>query len=566
MCSTAENRAADKRAEEKTGKNGTGKDRTAQGKVYLVGGGPGDPGLFTLRGRELLEKADVVVYDKLVGQGVMALIPRDTELITVGKVAGHHPIPQHEINRILLREAQKGRQVVRLKGGDPFVFGRGGEELELLVEHGVPFEIVPGVTSAVSVPAYNGIPVTHRDFCSSFHIITGHTKKSDEADIDYEALVRVGGTFIFLMGVTAMKKICAGLLAAGMEPDMPAAVLERGTTAHQRRVVSDVAHLTEDAAAAGISTPAIIVVGRVCALAEQFHWAEDRPLGGLKIAVTRPKDRNSALAGKLSDLGAEVVVLPTIETEALTDDRGLEQALTQISDYDWIAFTSPAGVKVFYDKMKQMQMDVRRLWGLKFAVIGEGTRKAVEEKGILTDLMPEVYSGKALGQALAERLKEEQAAGRRARLLIPRSKIGTEDVIAPLKEAAIEFTDLPVYDTIYLPGGGFAFCDETVDYVAFTSASTVRGFVKMNENADLTKVKALCIGEQTAAQAGAYGMQVLVSEKATMDSMVDRLLLERRSARANADLLDPLDRLDALEQAAQQTYTGRPGDAAGGAQ
>lgn len=503
-----------------------------QGKVYLVGGGPGDAGLFTLRGRELLEKADVIVYDKLVGQGVMALVPMGTELISVGKEAGLHPVPQHEINGILLREAQAGKQVVRLKGGDPFVFGRGGEELELLVEHGIPFEIVPGITSAVSVPAYNGIPVTHRDFCSSFHIITGHTKKSDEADMDYEALVRVGGTFIFLMGVGSMGKICAGLMAAGMRSDMPAAVLEQGTTAHQRRVVSDVAHLTEDAGAAKIKTPAIIVVGEVCTLADQFHWAEDRPLGGLKIAVTRPRDRNSALADKLTHLGAEAVVLPTIETEALVDDRGLLEALSHISDYNWIAFTSPAGVKVFYDEMKKQRMDIRSLSGIQFAAIGEGTKKAIEEKGIFVELMPEIYSGMALGELLAARLLADGEAGLPSRLLLPRAKIGTEEVIAPLVRAGVEFCDLPVYDTIYLPESQFARYDESVDYAAFTSASTVRGFIKMNREADFTKVKAICIGEQTAAQARAFGMETFVSEKATMDSMVECLLAIREEKRA----------------------------------
>lgn len=515
--------------------NRTEENKGRRGKVYLVGGGPGDAGLFTLRGRELLEQADVVVYDKLVGQGVMALIPAGKELITVGKVAGHHPIPQHEINAILLREAQAGKQVVRLKGGDPFVFGRGGEELELLVENGIPFEIVPGVTSAVSVPAYNGIPVTHRDFCSSFHIITGHTKKSDEAEIDYEALVRVGGTFIFLMGVSAMPKICRGLVAAGMRPDMPAAVLEKGTTAHQRRVVSDLEHLTEDAKAAKIQTPAIIMVGEVCALADQFHWAEDRPLGGMKIAVTRPKDRSSALAGKLTNLGAEVVVLPTIETEALADESGLEEALSRILEYDWIAFTSPAGVKVFYDELKRLRMDIRSLCGLRFAAIGEGTKKAIEEKGILVELMPEVYSGKALGEALAERLKAEREEGRGVKLLLPRSKIGTEDVIAPLNAAGIPVCDLPVYDTVCLPGSDYAFYDESVDYVAFTSASTVRGFVRMNEGADFTKVKAVCIGEQTAAEAKACGMQITISEKATMESMTDCLLAIKAASRAKEE-------------------------------
>lgn len=500
------------------------------GKVWLVGAGPSDAGLFTLKGKVLLEQADVVVYDKLVGQGVMALVPQKTERINVGKVAGNHPIPQDKINKILLEEAQKGKKVVRLKGGDPFVFGRGGEELELLCEHGIPFEIVPGVTSAISVPAYNGIPVTHRDFCSSLHIITGHTKKAAEADIDYEALVKFGGTMVFLMGVTSMERICQGLLDAGMDSAMPAAVLERGTTAHQRKVVSDISHLTEEAKKADIQTPAIIIVGQVCQLADQFHWAEDRLLGGMKIAVTRPKDRSSVLAEKLAFLGAEVVMLPTIETEPIEDNKALYEIMDRIQEFGWIAFTSPAGVKVFYDVMLEKRIDIRRLGDVKFAAIGEGTKKAIEEHGILVDLMPETYSGEALGRLLARELTLAMMKGKNCRLLLPRAKIGTDEVIRPLREANIRFIDLPVYDTNTAAENDWVSYDESVDYVAFTSASTVKGFVELHPQVDYTKVRAVCIGEQTAAEAAKHGMEIFVSEKATMDSMVE-CLLERKAER-----------------------------------
>ena len=488
-----------------------------KGKVWLVGAGPSDAGLLTIKGKRLLEKADVVVYDKLIGRGVMALIPDGVRMIPVGKTAGHHPIPQHEINRILLDEALRGNRVVRLKGGDPFVFGRGGEELELLRENNIPFEIVPGITSAVAVPAYNGIPVTHRDCCSSLHIITGHTKRSDEAEVDYEALVKVGGTMVFLMGVTAMPKICKGLYDAGMDPHMPAAVLERGTTAHQRRVVSTLENLTEDARKAGIRPPAIIIVGEVCALADEFHWAEDRPLGKMKIAVTRPADRNSALAEKLAELGAEVALMPAVRTEPIKDNARLLEALDRIDDYSWIAFTSAAGVKVFFDAMAERRMDIRCLAGLRFAAIGAGTGRAVEKRGILVDLIPDTYSGKALGQLLAERAAPDE------KILIPRAAMGTEDVIRPLEEAGSLFDDIPVYDTLYEEHPQISY-DESVDIVAFTSASTVRGFAAQNPGVDFATVNAVCIGEQTAAAAGELGMQVTVSEKATIDSMVEKIL------------------------------------------
>jgi uroporphyrinogen III methyltransferase/synthase len=493
----------------------------SKGKVWLVGAGPSDVGLFTLKGKAVLEQAEVVVYDKLVGQGVLAMIPKGAERIFVGKVSGNHAVPQQEINQILLREAMKGKKVVRLKGGDPFVFGRGGEELELLCENGIAFEIVPGITSAVSVPAYNGIPVTHRDYVSSLHIITGHTKKSDEAEIDYEALVRLGGTFVFLMGVAAIPKICAGLLSAGIEPDMPAAILESGTTAHQRRVISNVTNLPNEAEKAGIKTPAIVVVGKVCSLAKDFHWAEDRSLGGLKIAVTRPKDRSSDLADKLGMLGAEIVLIPSIETKEIENNDALEEAFKNISNYDWVVFTSPVGVAAFYHKLQTMKLDIRSLAGLKFAAIGSATKNAIEDKGILVEVMPSVYSGKDLGEALVEVvLEEEKINGRKRKILIPRAKIGTDEVIKPLADAGLDYYDLPVYDTIE-PTIDDVAIDQDIDYVAFTSASTVRGYVKLSRMSNFTEVKAVCIGKKTAEEAEKYKMQVTISKEATIDSMIE---------------------------------------------
>ena len=248
-----------------------------QGKVWLVGAGPGDIGLFTLKGMEVLSQAEGGVYDSLVGQGVLAKVPSSARLINVGKRADKHTMPQEQINQVLFEEAQKGYRVVRLKGGDPFLFGRGGEELELLTANGIPYEVVPGVTSSIAVPAYNGIPVTHRDFCSSVHIITGHRRAGKEYDIDFQALVNTKGTLVFLMGIAALNDICQGLLNAGMDPEMPTAVLQKGTTSDQKRVVATVATLKEEVERQGIETPAIIVVGRVCHLSEEFGWYEKLP-------------------------------------------------------------------------------------------------------------------------------------------------------------------------------------------------------------------------------------------------------------------------------------------------
>lgn len=489
-----------------------------KGKVWLVGGGPSDPELLTVKGQRVLKNADVVVYDKLVGAGILSDIPESAEAIDVGKKAGNHPVPQEQINRILLDKALEGKKVVRLKGGDPFVFGRGGEELELLTEHNIDFEIVPGVTSAVSVPAYNGIPVTHRDFTSSFHVITGHTKSADEADIDYKSLVNLKGTLIFLMGVGSMSKICARLMDAGMDRDMPAAVLERGTTAHQRRVVSTVANLWEDAQKAEIKTPAIIVVGKVCSLAEEFAWAEKRPLGNLKIAVTRPKNRASSLAEKLREQGAEVILLPAISTEEIEKNQVFENAIDNINSYSWVAFTSPAGAEIFFKKLKEKKIDVRSLADIKFAAIGSGTAKIIEDKGIFVDLIPTKYNGGELGKLMAKTVKSDE------KILIPRAKMGTEEVIKPLEEKGLNFDDIPVYDTLFKSEENIVGYDESIDVVAFTSASTVRAFGEYNKEIDFSKVKAMCIGEQTAEAATKYGMEVMIAKRATIDDMVTYLI------------------------------------------
>ena len=492
-----------------------------KGKVWLVGAGPGDAGLFTIKGNAVLQQADVIVYDKLVGDGVLALMPESAEKIFVGKVAGNHAVPQEEINRILLREAKKGKRVVRLKGGDPFVFGRGGEELELLVAEDIPFEIVPGITSAVSVPAYNGIPVTHRDFVSSLHIITGHTKKSDAAEVNYKALVCLEGTLVFLMGVSAMPSILKGLLDAGMDKNMPAAILERGTRAHQRRVVGTISDLTEEAAKAEIKTPAIIIVGKVCSLAEQFHWAEDRPLGGLKIAVTRPQNRNSYLADKLAYLGAEVVLIPSIKTIEIEDNSGFVREIDRINDYKWIVFTSPEGVEIFFKKLTKVGMDIRGLGSIKFAAIGSATKAAIQKRNVMVELMPDIYSGFELGKLLAEKIMQEDKQGQETKVLIPRAKIGTDEVTKPLEEKNILYYDLPLYDTITAENFEL---DEEVDYVTFTSASTVSGFVELSKLDNFSGIKALCIGEKTAEEAAKYGMNIILSKTATMDSMIDCLL------------------------------------------
>lgn len=485
-----------------------------QGKVWLVGAGPSDEGLFTLKGKHVLEQADVVVYDQLVGDGIMRMIPANAECIDVGKQAGNHKVVQERINEILLEKAQKGKRVVRLKGGDPFLFGRGGEELELLCEHNIPFEIVPGITSAISVPAYAGIPVTHRDFTSSLHIITGHKKKGCNEPIDYKSLVALGDvTLVFLMSVGALSEISKGLIEAGMDSNMPAAILEKGTRYNQRKVVATIETLPEEARKNNIGTPGIIVVGKVCSLSEQFSWAEKRPLGGRRIIITRPRRKSAKLKGMLYDLGAEVVELPSIKTVAIKNNEVLYEAINNIKKYNWIAFTSEAAVEIFFDTLLEKKVDIRKLVDIKFAVVGPATKKAVENRGLFTDYMPEEYYGESMAHGLAKHISKDD----KIIVCVPR-EIDSQ-LCNNLKEYENQMNIVPLYDIEYEKNNSLKINDS--DYVVFTSASSVRGFVNSVEGLDYNSVNAICIGKMTAKEASNYGMKISISNEATIESLVE---------------------------------------------
>ena len=490
---------------------------TVSGKVTLVGAGPGDPGLLTVKGRESLIRAEVVVYDRLVSAGVLAMIPESAERINVGKADSRHLVPQEEINKILLNKALEGLRVVRLKGGDPFVFGRGGEELELLAANGVEFEVVPGITSAVAAPSYAGIPVTHRDFCSSLHIVTGHARAGKELDIDFEALVRTGGTLVFLMGLTSMPAIMSGLIAAGMEPDMPAAVIEDGTNSKQRRVVATIETLPERTIEEKIHSPAMIVVGRVCTLAEDFAWFDKLPLRGRTIAVTRPRTRAGTLSNRLRELGAEVVEFPCIETREITPNPGADAAIYNIANYTWLALTSPEGAVMLERILDRNGLDSRALHGVKIACIGSGTAAELKKLGLRADYVPDTFDAAHLGEGLA-RLAD-------GKVLILRAELGSSELTAALEGAGVGYDDIAVYRTVYENQNAaelIAMVDSgTLDCVTFTSASTVTGFVgAMGEDFDLGRIRGVCIGEQTAAEARKYGISVTVAEEATIDALV----------------------------------------------
>ena len=499
------------------------------GKVWLAGAGPGDVGLLTVKTRELLEQADIIVYDALVSTEILSLISSDKETIYVGKRSGRHSVSQEEINRILLREAMQGKNVLRLKGGDPLVFGRGGEELEMLAHERIPFEVIPGITSASAVPTYAGIPITHRDYASSFHVITGHAKKDSPLNIDYESLVKLDGTLIFLMGIGSLPQICKGLLVAGMEETMPAAVVEKGTTAEQRKIISDLKHIAEDVKKAQIQTPAIIIIGKVCALSKQFDWMFHRPLSGRQFILTRPRQNSASLAKKIRNLGAQVLEIPTIRTVPITDNSCLKTAIEKKAEACCMVFTSVIGVDMFFEKLQRMNMDIRTLFfskkRIQFAVIGEATGQRLKKYGFYPDIMPDVYDAKNLGKELAKQLSKN------SEVLILRAKQGSKELLPPLEKEGFKVEDIPLYDTFYEKNSVIGkemvtmLQTNSLDAVVFTSGSTVRGFVEMVQDKEILHgLSTVCIGAHTAEVAKKNGMSVQIAKKATEDSVVECIL------------------------------------------
>ncbi|MDR0862791.1 MAG: uroporphyrinogen-III C-methyltransferase [Oscillospiraceae bacterium] len=493
-----------------------------KGKVILVGAGPGDPGLLTLRGAEAIRSAEVVVYDRLVSDEILDMVPPNAERVFVGKRSGEHSVPQEQINELLLRYALDGKLVVRLKGGDPFLFGRGGEELELPQQNGVEFEVVPGITSAFAVPAYAGIPVTHRDFCSSVHVVTGHARAGGELSIDYSALVKTGGTLVFLMGVATMGEITGGLVAAGIAGDTPSAIIENGTRPNQRVTLGAVSDIYALAKEREVVSPALLVVGKVCALGKRFDWFGALPLRGKRIAVTRPRGSAGTLTDKLRALGAEVIAYPCIETEHIADNAAATGALNRISSYKWLALTSPEGVRSLAALLRELGADSRKLAPVKLAAVGAATAAELEKLGLTADFVPERYSAAALAEGLAKRI------GRDERALIFRAEDGTEELRDVLGKSGVAHDDIAVYRTRCVSAKrdvmAAALRDKSLDYVCFTSASTVRGFAESLAGEDFSSVTAACIGSATAAAARGRGFRTLTARNATIDELVNVIL------------------------------------------
>ena len=494
------------------------------GKVWLVGAGPSDAGLITMRGFELLKRADVVVYDRLLGSGILSMFPDNAKKIDVGKTPDKHPVSQREINQILVREALAGNRVVRLKGGDPFLFGRGGEELEELVKQKIPYEIVPGITSAIAAPAYAGIPVTHRDYSSSLHIFTGHFSEEKEQGIDYATITKLKGTLVFLMGVAAAGRICNGLIKAGMAKDMPAAVIEQGTSARQRTYYATLATLTETINKEGVHSPAVILIGKTATIGKRFSWVSNRPLHGKRIIVTRPHPQSEAFCQKICSLGGEIIAFPCIETVAVHNGK-IKESIKHLSEFHWITFSSATGVNIFFDTLYGLNKDSRTLSGVQIAAVGTATAKCLTAHGIHPDFIPEKFDGAHLGAALSEKV------GSNDKLLVVRAKNGSKALEKQLLNAHIHFEAIDAYETHSIPQSKTdcpeirkMIINKEFDLVTFTSASTVRGFVENFPHLEFPLCTAVCIGPETAAEAKKQGFSVVVSPISTMEGMLKTMI------------------------------------------
>ena len=471
------------------------------GKVYIIGAGPGDEGLITLKAIECLRQADVVVYDNLVNEKLLKYTPQNARFIYAGKKGGDHTMSQDKINYLLAKEALDGNTVARLKGGDPFIFGRGGEEAEWLVEHKIPFEVVPGVTSAIAVPAYAGIPLTHRGLTSTVAFVTGHEDPAkDKSDINWQALAGIG-TLVFLMGVKNIAQIVEALTANGKSPATPAALIRRGTTPQQEIITGTLGTIVELAQARKFSPPAILVVGKVVELRDTLSWFEQKPLFGKGIVITRPERQADDLARLLSAEGAAPIHFPTIKIVPPDDWQELDEAIDKLTTYNWLIFTSANGVQFFFERLREKQKDIRDLKGIKICCIGPATARQIEDKGIKVDLVPAQFIAEGILQSFAAmNLKDKK-------ILIPRAAKARDVLPEGLKKLGASVDVVSAYQTVNSGKKkddlAALISDNKVDIITFTSSSTVTNFVEiMGRDFKLpAHIDVACIGPVTAATA-----------------------------------------------------------------
>ncbi len=495
--------------------------------VYLIGAGPGDPGLLTLKAKAVLETADVLIYDYLANKAFLDFARPGAEIIYVGKKGGDHTLPQDQINKLIVAKAREGKVVARLKGGDPYVFGRGAEEAEELLDDGLTFEVIPGVTSAVAAPAYAGIPITHRKFASSVSFITGHEDPTKDASAhNWPALAQAASTLIFFMGVKNLPEISRRLIDGGRSPDTPAALVRWGTTCHHRSMTATLATIADKAKELGFKAPSLLVVGEVVSLHDKLNWFEQKPLLGKGVVITRSREQASDLVRLLSDMGACCHEFPTIDVKPLADTAPVRAAIGRLDGFDWLVFTSVNGVKYFWNELTAIGRDARALSGLMVAAIGPATAQALADKGIKADFVPQKY----IAEAVVDGLLALQIGGKK--VLIPRAAQAREILPEELCKAGAEVEVLPVYQTVLSAQDPQdildAISENEIHYLTFTSSSTVDNFFQMIPAATLAplrdKLTIACIGPITAATLEKHGFTPDIQPEAyTIPALVQAL-------------------------------------------
>ncbi len=498
------------------------------GTVYLVGAGPGDAGLLTMRGAELLGRADVVVYDALVNMDLLRLAPKTAEVIYGGKRAKDHAIPQDELNQLLVKKAKEGKCVVRLKGGDPYVFGRGGEEAEELADAGIRFEVVPGISSIVAGPNYAGIPLTHRDHCSSFTVITGHEDPTkQETALDYEQLARTPGTKVVLMGVERIRQIASSLVEHGMDKSTPVGMIRWGTTGRQQSIQGTLGTIADIVTEKKFAAPAVTIIGGVVKLREKLNWFEQRPLFGQRIVVTRTREQASQLSQQLSELGAEILEIPTIKIQAPDERQPLVEVLQGIGEYNWIVFTSPNGVTAFFDYFFKAYDDIRAFGNLRIAAVGPATAAKLKELHLRVDVMPDEYIAKKIGAAIHKFEDVENL-----RILLARAQVANPDLPKELEALGAIVDDVAVYKTVPetddINGAAANLIESGADWITFTSSSTVENFHARFDLPKLLKqfpsMRLASIGPETSKAITALGLKpTLEAKQHTIDGLASAI-------------------------------------------
>jgi len=499
------------------------------GKVYLIGAGPGDPGLITVKGLECVKKADVIIFDYLANERLLEQRRPDAEIVYVGKQGGRHTLPQDQINELIIQKAKEGKIVARLKGGDPFIFGRGGEEAEELVDSGIPFEVVPGVTAATAVPTYAGIPLTHRDHTASVAFVTGHEDPTKpESKVHWDKIATGLGTLVFFMGMKNLQSIVDNLVSNGRNPDTPVALIQWGTRTDQKVVAGTLRDIIKKVKDAKLGPPAIIVVGDVVKLREKLNWYESKPLFGRRVVVTRSRDQASVFAEMLIDRGATTIEFPTIDVVPPASWDELDRALQAIETFQWLIFTSANAVRFFMERLRALGKDLRILKGVNICTVGPKTAEALETYGLRADLIPAEFKAEGVLAALGG----VEVKGRK--FLIPRAKVAREIIPGKLRELGADVTVATAYENVK-PSADVdrvkkLFTEKKIAAVTFTSSSTVHNFVEIVGQKEyktlLEGVAVACIGPVTAKTATEYGMKTDIMPKeytipAFVDAMVD---------------------------------------------